>query len=476
MKRARSPSPKGLSLATIADWKLLHNSVLALLPSAEQLKRSITSLPGENLCLKVAAFDLDDTLIMPKTGAVFPRDDPTDWKWLTPSVPTHLRVLHDGGFMVVIFSNQAGIGGKQWNEKKADVVKQKVVRLSKGLNIPLTAFLSTKDDIWRKPNVGMWTMLQEHASDILKEKVVIGSDTSGYAFYVGDAAGRKITTLAGRKKDFSCSDRKFAYNIGIPFFTPEEFYSCPEDKLLEERKKGSDDTPSVDGKVVSHRLLNVAQASCTVDWGGVGPTELSKLPKSYSGLTIHRILANGTKDIIEVSSPAAFHRASQEMIVFVGYPGCGKTTFFERFFEPHGYAHVNRDKLQTREKCLAEARRWWKAGKSVVIDNTNPSHEDCRVFVEVVKQDGSGRSPLPVRLFLFRISKEMSIHMSNVRARLGVAPKISRVAYNVYQSKFDSWTADSVRSMGIEELVEIPPVASFDGLPKDSKREFFLLS
>jgi bifunctional polynucleotide phosphatase/kinase len=37
--------------------------------------------------------------------------------------------------------------------------------------------------------------------------------------FVGDAAGR-----IGRKKDFSCSDRAFAYNIKAVFKTPEEFF------------------------------------------------------------------------------------------------------------------------------------------------------------------------------------------------------------------------------------------------------------
>jgi len=28
----------------------------------------------------------------------------------------------------------------------------------------------------------------------------------------------------GKKKDFSCTDRKFAANLGITFFTPEEIF------------------------------------------------------------------------------------------------------------------------------------------------------------------------------------------------------------------------------------------------------------
>jgi bifunctional polynucleotide phosphatase/kinase len=38
------------------------------------------------------------------------------------------------------------------------------------------------------------------------------------SFFVGDAAGRKYP---GGKADFSSTDRKWAENIGLRFFTPE---------------------------------------------------------------------------------------------------------------------------------------------------------------------------------------------------------------------------------------------------------------
>lgn len=42
------------------------------------------------------------------------------------------------------------------------------------------------------------------------------------SMYVGDAAGRPAE--GKKKKDFSCSDRLFALNIGVKFLTPEEHF------------------------------------------------------------------------------------------------------------------------------------------------------------------------------------------------------------------------------------------------------------
>ena len=44
------------------------------------------------------------------------------------------------------------------------------------------------------------------------------------SMYIGDAAGRINGWKLGAARDFSDSDRAFAFNLGIAFQTPEEFF------------------------------------------------------------------------------------------------------------------------------------------------------------------------------------------------------------------------------------------------------------
>jgi bifunctional polynucleotide phosphatase/kinase len=36
----------------------------------------------------------------------------------------------------------------------------------------------------------------------------------------------------------------------------------------------------------------------------------------------------------------------------IGPPASGKSTFTKKYLVPHKYVHINRDTLQTQEKCL----------------------------------------------------------------------------------------------------------------------------
>ena len=84
---------------------------------------------------------------------------------------------------------------------------------------------------------------------------------------------------------------------------------------------------------------------------------------------------------------------SVELVIFVGLQGSGKSTFFrERFAATH--EHVSKDLFRNnknrnrRQGELVEGAL--RAGRSAVVDNTNPTVEDRRTLVELGRGFGAG--------------------------------------------------------------------------------------
>ena len=116
--------------------------------------------------------------------------------------------------------------------------------------------------------------------------------------FIGDAAGRAKTEK--KKKDHSSSDRELAANIGIKFQTPEEFF------LTEQAE----------------------------------PYEHGFEPMKY--------LANSIGDGTSTSAKALFtKRNAQDLVIFCGSPGAGKSSFYWNVLQPLGYERVNQDTLKT---------------------------------------------------------------------------------------------------------------------------------
>lgn len=116
------------------------------------------------------------------------------------------------------------------------------------------------------------------------------------SIFVGDAGGRTAHLRGGTAipKDFSCSDRNLAHNIGIGYQAPEEFF-------------------------------------------------LGEKPRDF------------TRDFDLVNFPfpedsgrdVKFKKANKkDIVLFVGPPGAGKSTFFWKHLKPLGYERINQDKLK----------------------------------------------------------------------------------------------------------------------------------
>uniref|UniRef100_W5KJP9 Polynucleotide kinase 3'-phosphatase n=1 Tax=Astyanax mexicanus TaxID=7994 RepID=W5KJP9_ASTMX len=169
---------------------------------------------GVTASSKIAGFDIDGCIITTKSGKVFPTA-PDDWRILFPEIQPKLASLLKKGFKVVFFTNQLGIAR---GKLRPEVFKSKVEDILQTLKLPVQVFVAAGPGIYRKPVIGMWEHLREKAND------GVTVDTS-QSFYVGDAAGRPVNWAPGKKKkDFSCSDRLFALNLGLKFSTPEEFF------------------------------------------------------------------------------------------------------------------------------------------------------------------------------------------------------------------------------------------------------------
>jgi bifunctional polynucleotide phosphatase/kinase len=144
-----------------------------------------------------------------------------------------------------------------------------------------------------------------------------------------------------------------------------------------------------------------------------------------------------------------------EMIIMVGFPASGKSTFSQRFLIPKGYVHVNRDTLGTQKKCETLAASTLDEGKSVVIDNTNPSRSAREEYIRIATERGKINSiqtfenqqhsnislfwskGIPVRCFRFTTPLEVAEHLNQVRMNLSKGKvRVPGIAFNMFKSKF----------------------------------------
>ncbi|KAH9881218.1 hypothetical protein J1614_001713 [Plenodomus biglobosus] len=336
-------------------WRVVKDSLLVGRYGAT------TATPTPTLSLskrRVAAFDFDSTLITSASGKTFGRNA-NDWKWWHSSVPGRLNELHQDGYLLAIVSNQGGISLRpdpktiKSDQKRLAEFKTKVSAVFNQLDLPFTLYAATSRDQYRKPRIGMW---QEIVDDFDLDSA--DSLDLERSIFVGDAGGREAV-VGGAGKDHSCVDRDFAANVGLQFYTPEEFF------LNEDRR------PFV-------RSFNPVQYL----------KERAEKPK----ITFSK-------------------SESPEIVLFCGSPGAGKSSFYWQHLQPLNYGRVNQDILKTREKCVRAATALLEEGTSVVVDNTNADPETRAVWINLAR-----KLKIPIRCVLFTAPIQVCQHNDTFRA------------------------------------------------------------
>lgn len=334
---------------------------------------------------------------------------PDDWRILYPEIPKKLKQLQSEGYKLVVFTNQLGISR---GRLRPELFQAKVEAVMEHLGVALQVLVATGPGIYRKPVLGMW----EHLCEKANGDVTVSVPDS---LYVGDAAGRPPNWAPGRKKkDFSCSDRLFALNAGLRFLTPEEKF--------------------------------LGWAPAPFDLPAFDPRRRD--PKAAPE-----------------PSKAELVSDKPEVLLTVGFPGAGKSTFVKRHLIPAGYEYVNRDTLGSWQRCVSACSAALARGRPVVVDNTNPDPESRQRFVSCARE-----AAVPCRCLQFTASLEQARHNCRFRdmTQSGHVPVTDAVLFS-YKKHF---VAPDL-SEGFSQILQIPFVPHF-GDPPDPQRQhlFFQFS
>ncbi len=344
---------------------------------------------------RLAGFDFDDTLIVSDSLKKV-----KDKQWtIKKNVKEVLKILVLSRYTIVIFSNQAGL--KDTNSQLEWIRKMSVFQNEIGFNIRVIA--SLKKDYCRKPHTGMFTInskINGLKFDLTK------------SFYCGDAGGRK--------KDFANSDRCFAYNCGLIYFTPEQMFETPSlFNTLHLITDNFSDVHPEDKNCVDKIIDDIYITNSNFAYQDI----IKNINDKYN-YNKQKLIYDTHINPEEFLKKNVYSKiAEKKMIIMIGAPASGKSFLSARIAKLYGYKIINRDTLGT--KCVNETKKCLEKGEKVIIDNTNPDEKSRAVYEELCDS---------VAYIYMDVSKEMVQHLNNVRVEKK-GTEIPKVVYNVFYKK-----------------------------------------
>ncbi|CAG5099416.1 Oidioi.mRNA.OKI2018_I69.XSR.g16517.t1.cds [Oikopleura dioica] len=331
-------------------------------------------------------FDMDHTIIKPKSGGKFP-ENASDWIWWDKKVPETLKKLHENGARIIFISNQKSM---ETDKTLKEEFQEKIAQIQDKLGFLFEVCVASGSGMFRKPSPGIFFFLKEFIRLDPRSCVM-----------VGDAAGRPANKISGRKKDFSASDRLFALNCGIDFRTPEEFFL---------------DRPAEEFQIKEHATAKLKDNS-------------AKFQKNVDILNSHL-------------------SEKQSLVIFTGYPGCGKSSFAKQVKKSHPEIEILcRDDVGSTDKCLRLCKEALQAKKSVVIDATNPDVASRQRYLKLAHEQNLEA----IISVLFDVEIELAMHNCRYRAVTGGAVIKDMILYS-HRKKFVA----PARNEGFTEIISIP--------------------
>lgn len=146
----------------------------------------------------IAAYDLDHTIIVPKSNRKFPINI-DDWRLVAPVVD-RLRAEAAAGYTIVVFTNQKLMSPQD--------ITTKFLKVVEAIGVPMMMLAGHANHYYRKPHTGLWEVflaeLRANAfpADAFPDDPVPSDDlVHPDSFFCGDMV----------------TDGKFAYNVGLKY-------------------------------------------------------------------------------------------------------------------------------------------------------------------------------------------------------------------------------------------------------------------
>ncbi len=388
----------------------------------------------------ILAFDFDSTLFTTSSGKTFPVNK-SDIKPLDIISPQSIKKYTDT-HSIIIISNQGGVETKK---QTIELVKHRItigIEYLSDNEISTMTIFSTAKDNYRKPHTYMWRFILNqlgHDVNYLDNPDIHLIDRD--YLYVGDAAGRdKMECLTGkpgtaRKKDFSMSDKLFADNCRIKFKTPElfEWYNKYREKI--------DGYPWPDRQFGGYKTPLYPMRN----W-------LKKYEENK---------------IEEFNLDQAIENNGLELLLMMGYPGCGKSTLAKKISEKYGHKIIGMD-VFTKSRCYKLTRNYLSDKQSVIIDNTNPSISARENYIKIAKDTSYNIAKhINIRLIWLNVSLDMAYHLNKMRTELTGKKSVPMVAYRSYKKNLQPPDANE----DIDTIIELPFHPNFT----DNIRSAFLM-
>lgn len=390
----------------------------------------------------VIAFDIDGTLISPISGGTFPKGA-ADWKWINNS-QDWIKKHYLSGYRIILISNQS-----RSIEMRLTQIKL-IIQTFENLSIGIEVYVASEKDIYRKPSPLIWQhifnkrdikftpdFISSENENTLNNYIIFNEksirellysadhlkdfeERHPVIIYVGDAAGRK--------NDFSNSDRLFAINGSIVldktilFFTPEEFNQYifvldkarSEEVLREEQKNNEKNNEKNGNNTKSSNNINDDSDDLTYD-------ELIKAFK-FDTLEIsnnlNSIIINHSSLIkqkypnkhisVNLGKLNKIKNQIHNLIIIIGPPSVGKTYLTDKLKNilQTDNTKVIIDKMNINSEKI---RNELQNNNFVIIDDTNPrafkKYDSMIIEIELSNQC-TNITNLGITYFYFDVDKE----------------------------------------------------------------------